>query len=688
MAASGPIPAPLPRAWYGANIADFLNSDPSSVLGCLTENSDFSVIAEQKNAWRDEIAILRAALCGLNGRLYLEFTIPRMGHRADAVLLIGPALFVLEFKLGETKFHRASRDQVWDYALDLKNFHAASHALPIVPILIATEVPDAEVETGPISADPDRVYRPVSVNSHLLRRLLDAALAAISGPEINAAEWAAAPYQPTPTIIEAARALYAHHSVENITRSDAEATNLTVTSERILEIVHSTRRDRRKAICFVTGVPGAGKTLVGLNVSTRKLEPQLAPQENGGEHAVFISGNGPLVAVLTEALTRDEFSRRQQKHESVRKGHVQNEVKAFIQNVHHFRDEGLRHAGPPSEHVVIFDEAQRAWNLNKTANFMRRKKNIADFQKSEPEFLISCMDRHRDWATIVCLVGGGQEINTGEAGIGIWLEAIMEHFPDWNMHLSPHLNQYGSFISEHASGIATQKSSQALWEKIRAYAHARFDPDLHLGVSLRSFRAEKLSAFVDALLDLNRHAAGGAWNAIAPRYPICITRNLASAKAWLRQKARGNDRFGMLASSKAERLKPFAIDIRVDVNPVQWFLNQRDHIRSSYYLEDVATEFDIQGLELDWACVTWDGDLRCQGDHWSHHDFRGKQWTQVKIVENQKYLLNAYRVLLTRARQGMVIFVPAGNEDDPTRTPAFYDSTFTYLRSIGLPVLN
>lgn len=661
-----PTTATSLRAWYGASVSDFLKSHPDTVLGRLTASCDFALIPTQRDAWMAQIEFLRSHITGLSGSLFLEFNIPRMGRRIDAVLLIGPVVFAIEFKVGEKTFDRAAVDQVWDYALDLKNFHEASHNVSIVPILIATEA----VESGPVKleADADKVYRPISVTASSFRTALNLALQRITGSILDDQKWSRAPYHPTPTIVEAARALYAQHSVEAIARFDAGAQNLHVTSRRIEDLVDEAKEKGRKLICFVTGVPGAGKTLVGLNIATRRREV------NQPTHAVFLSGNGPLVDVLREALTRDEVTRRKKLGEKVRKGKVGESVKAFIQNVHHFRDDGLIESGPPIEHVVIFDEAQRAWNLKQTASFMQRKKKRAGFSQSEPDFLISCMDRHKDWAVIICLVGGGQEINTGEAGIDAWLDAVNTSFPKWHMYISSRLTD-----SEYAAGRAL--------EGVRHRQDAHLDDCLHLAVSMRSFRAENVSAFVKSLLDCERQQAREALVNFTDRYPIAVTRDLNLAKQWVRSHARGTERFGMVASSKAQRLKPHAIDIRVDIDPIHWFLNDKEDTRSSYYLEDAATEFQVQGLELDWTCVTWDGDFRFNDFGWSYHDFRGDRWTNISNTENRSYLRNAYRVLLTRARQGMVIFVPAGEPADPTRSPAYYDSTFNYLTNLGIPVL-
>jgi len=590
------------RAWYCASIADFLSSSADTIFAQLAKRNDFDLISTQRDAWIEQIEFLQSALNGLTGAIFLEFNIPRMGRRIDAVLLIGPVVFVVEFKVGESEFERAAIEQVWDYALDLKNFHEASHHASLVPILIATN--SQESAKALLQVDADNVYRPIQVSLEGFRKALDTTLEQISGATLNENQWANAPYHPTPTIIEAARSLYAHHSVEAIKTFDASRRNLQVTSRRIEELVDEARKLGRKIICFVTGVPGAGKTLVGLNIATRRRN------HDEPTHAVFLSGNGPLVEVLREALTRDEFNRRKAKGEKVCKLDAGKSVKSFIQNVHHFRDNALIESGPPNEHVVIFDEAQRAWNLKQTANFMQRKKGIAGFSKSEPEFLISCMDRHKDWAVIICLVGGGQEINIGEAGIDAWLEAVNTAFPHWHMYISSRLTD-----NEYAAGKTMERISQ------RHDKH--LDDCLHLAVSMRSFRAENVSAFVKALLDCEKEQAREAFFKFENRFPIALTRNLNHAKQWVRSHARGSERFGLVASSKAQRLKPHAIDIRVNVDPVHWFLNAKEDTRSSYYLEDAATEFQVQGLELDWTCVTWDGDLRFTNASWSYHDFRG-----------------------------------------------------------------
>lgn len=657
----------LSRAWYEATIDAFRAAEPNAIIGQLVHGGSFAVLPAQSEAWREQIQFLRALLAGLDGHVAFEFSIPRMGKRVDVVLLIGAVVFVVEFKVGVTAFDRAAMEQAWDYALDLKNFHAASHDLAIVPLVVATAADG--VREPRLIRDADGVYRPIPVTAATFRDAIEAIRAREPGPTIDPLQWLTASYRPTPTIIEAARALYAQHSVEAIARHDAGAENLRVTSRHIEGIVAEAKRLRQKVICFVTGVPGAGKTLVGLNVATRGREGESSAP------AVYLSGNKPLVDVLREALTRDEVDRQKALGNSVRKGNVRESVKAFIQNVHHFRDDALSDARPPAEHVAIFDEAQRAWTLEQATSWMRQKKNVANFDQSEPEFLISTMNRHEDWGVVVCLVGGGQEINTGEAGIDSWLTAVKERFPDWRMHISSRLTD-----SEYAAGHALD----AVRQRPRTY----FDDCLHLSVSMRSFRAENVSFFVKALLDREEGLAREAFEEAIERYPIAVTRDLDAAKDWVRNRARGSERYGLLASSKAMRLKPHAIDVRAVIDPVHWFLNDKDDTRSSFYLEDAATEFQVQGLEVDWSVVTWDADLRVSSDGWSHHDFRGDRWQNVNKPDKQRYLLNAYRVLLTRARQGMVIFVPPGEARDQTRPREHYDPIFDVLTKVGVPVLD
>lgn len=658
----------MPRYYFSATIAEFLTASPDEIIGKLALAHEFALEQTQRDAWAEQIRLLQPILEGMTGHIYFEYSIPRMGKRIDAVCVIGPVVFILEFKVGERHFLTDAMDQVMDYALDLKNFHRTSHDVYIAPILIATQAGHSylDVVTTPQN---DKILATILCNANDLSTAIKQVLLFADGDAIDPVQWQQGGYHPTPTIVEAAAALYRGHAVEEISRSDAGARNLHQTTATISKIIQSSSRRSEKAICFVTGVPGAGKTLVGLNIANQH-------QDKLHElYSVFLSGNGPLVAILREALARDKVKSEKEKGNRLKKGEALSAVKAFIQNVHHFRDECLIDLNkPPIEHVVLFDEAQRAWDLEQTANFMRRKKNKPDFDQSEPEFLVSCLDRHPDWAVVVCLVGGGQEINTGEAGIGEWLRSLDRSFIDWKVYISPHLTD-------------SEYNAQAEINKISLHGNVHFDENLHLSVSMRSFRAENVSLFVKQVLDLEPGNAHDTYQNLKNKYPIILTRDLQKAKKWLREHARGSERYGMVVSSQAQRLKPHAIDVKSPVDPIHWFLDGKADVRSSYYLEDVVTEFDIQGLEVDWACVTWDADFRYKQGDWEYRSFVGDRWNQIRKKERTVYLKNAYRVLLTRARQGMVIVVPEGDSSDPTRKPEFYDPTFEYLKGIGLQII-
>jgi hypothetical protein len=657
----------MKRDYYSDSITAFLAASPTELLGTLVTNSGFAIELTEREAWREEIRILKDVLANVQGQIYFEYSIPRMGRRIDVVLLIGSVLLVLEFKVGEKTFTSYALNQVYDYALDLKNFHETSRDLFIAPIVIAT---NASANTPPIATTVhnDKVLTPMRCNVDLLADTLRRVLDFAADAAIDVAKWEAGRYSPTPTIIEAAMALYNNHSVDEISRSDAAAINLGVTSAAISEIIESARANSFKAVCFVTGVPGAGKTLVGLNIATERRD------ESDELYSVFLSGNKPLVDILREALARDRVRRDKEAKRKTRKGQAMSEVKAFIQNVHHFRDECIIDEGPPNEHVALFDEAQRAWDLRETASFMRRKKSTPNFNQSEPEFLISCLNRHPDWSVIVCLVGGGQEINRGEAGISEWVDALNRSFPDWHVYISSRLSD-----SEYAAGHAL--------ELLRNRSDVTIKDELHLAVSMRSFRAENVSLLIKQLLDLEKEEARTTLASVSAKYPIMLTRDLAKAKRWLGDQARGTERYGIVASSQAERLKPYAINVKFTINPIHWFLDGPEDVRSSFYLEDVATEFDVQGLELDWSCVTWDADFRYTPHGWEHKSFCGDRWNRIKKQERQAYQKNAYRVLLTRARQGMVIVVPPGDVEDATRKPEFYNPTFNYLQEIGFKTI-
>ena len=653
----------MQRSYYSARIREFLDEKPETLLGKLMVSDEFSTTDLQKNAWRKEIDILQDQLRSVgNGDIAFEYTIPRMGHRIDVVCIIHGLIFLLEFKVGDSEYRKSTADQVMDYALDLKYFHELSADRYIIPISIPTEAPSVCNE---VSFMEDKISNVLKCTKDNIGLTIGSVLSSVQDQDLSIADWINSRYAPTPTIIEAAQAMYRNHSVKDISRNDAGAHNLTATTETINQIIDDCKRNHKKAICFVTGVPGAGKTLAGLNIANERHN------FDADEHAVFLSGNGPLVDILQAALAKDRSSRM-----GITIAEAKKETKAFIQIIHRFRDEALTTNNPPAEKVAIFDEAQRAWNEESLTDFMKRKKGVDAFNQSEPEFLIRIMDRHQDWAVIVCLVGGGQEIYNGEAGIIDWFRALQKKFRNWHIYLSDKITD-----SEYVGNSSIEELLTGCSYSLR--------PALHLGVSLRSFRSEKLAEFVKLLLDNEPSAAAAVYSELSIHYPIILTRDLDKAKEWIRKKARGTERYGLLASSEGKRLRGIGIWVPSVINHVGWFLNEKDNVDSSYFLEVAASEFKVQGLEIDYSILAWDADLRRSGKGFDYFKFRGTRWNHVNNMQQQKYLKNAYRVLMTRARQGMIIFVPSGTdpEDDPTRDSAYYDDIYKYLRSCGIKEL-
>lgn len=654
------------RTYYSATVAQFLRQSNQEILGVIHSNDiSAETTIQQSNTWAEEVRILKDQLQDFKeGRIIFEYTIPRMGKRVDVVVLFRNIVFLLEFKCGDTEYRSSTYDQVYDYALDLRNFQKESHNKLLVPMMISTKAPRYQNKL----VELERIVEPIRCNAQNIGSAIEYIAGQYKEPAFDYVAWENSEYLPTPTIVEAAQALYRGHNVHDITRSDAGAENLTVTTEEINRIIEHSKANGRKSICFVTGVPGAGKTLVGLNIAIQRSDAEK------GEHAVFLSGNFPLVTVLQEALARDKVEQEKQNGGRISKADALRRTSAFIQIIHKYRDSFVGNNNVPPERVAIFDEAQRAWTHDMIAKFMSTKKGVSEFAYSEPEFLISTMDRHNDWAVVICLVGGGQEINTGEAGLPEWFDSLQRAFPHWDVYITPQLND-----DEYRRG----RSWSSMMKGLRTFEREK----LHLATSVRSFRTPDLAAFVKAVLDADTREAKRLHQRIQDKYPIVITRDLKKAKAWVRSKCQGTTRYGMLASSGAMRLKPEGIFVKNEVSVANWFLNGKDDVRASYALEDVVSEFDIQGLELDYSIVAWDADYRYDGAEWTYNNFVGNRWNSVNSEEKRLYLKNAYRVLLTRARQGMAIFIPAGSEEDQTRNPAYYNGIFEYLKEIGLKEL-
>lgn len=681
------------RYYYSDAISTFLTKSVNEIVGELTLMSQHDINDETSASWVEEITILHHVLAPYSerGSVYFEYNIPRMGRRVDVIVIIDGVIFVLEFKTAEQKFSHHAMIQVWDYALDLKNFQEGCFDRVLVPILVAPKEKDDHCSLD-LNLFEDNVYKPLLVNSKLLSNTFSRILSAVPHSQHSLSAdnaWAKSGYEPTPTIIEAAIALYEENTVEDITKHGGDIDNASLEISNIIEYC---RLNNKKAICFITGVPGAGKTLIGLNTAIEQF--------NKGEKAVYLSGNFPLVKVLQEALARDYVLRdktraKQEGRKPCTKGEARSKVKAFIQMIHHYRDlylEGtkiedgkilpipgyfqshLDKAYVPTEHIAIFDEAQRAWTQGELRRFMNDKKGIKNFPYSEPEYLISCMDRRQDWGVVVCLIGNGQSINKGEAGLTEWIKSIHRHYRDWDVYISEHLQNSGEVTMEQ-------------WETIRP--QIKSSDNLHLKMSMRSFRSEKVSIFINQLLALQKEDAASTLHELE-NFPIVITRSLSTAKQWLRDHNRGSERMGLLASSKAERLKAISINVRYKPDFVHWFLEDDSDIRSGNALEDTLTEFEVQGLEIDWACIAWDADLRLNKTHtgWQHYQLRsGTKWQNINKPINREYQINAYRVLLTRARQGMVIVVPKGDYSlppDETRKPEWYDNIYKYLKEVGI----
>ncbi|HBG0707360.1 DUF2075 domain-containing protein [Clostridioides difficile] len=652
----------MKRAYYSSSVNEFIVKDIFTIFGEITCNDQFAADDLQKNTWKKEIGILKRELSTFkDGHLLFEYTIPRIGSRIDNVLIYKGIVFLLEFKVDEDTYPRHAIEQVTDYALDLNCFHKESHDKLLVPILICTKAPQKDQR---IRMMKENILETYCCNESNIGKYIKKICTTYNRSSFNSDTWINSLYMPTPTIIEAAQALYMGHNVEDISRNDASAKNLNQTTKAINKIIDYSKTHNRKSICFITGVPGAGKTLAGLNIAIERQKVD----EN--EHAVFLSGNGPLVDVLQEALARDDVTRN-----GIRKSEAIRKAKEFIQIIHHFRDEAISVDTPPIERVTIFDEAQRAWDEPNLTNFMKRKKGVLDFNMSEPEFLISILNRHIGWATIVCLIGGGQEINKGESdGISGWFESLRNNYSDWDVYISNKI-----IDEEYSKGNSFDELTEGV--------NYRIIDDLHLSVSLRSFRSENVSTFVKAVLDVDKVAAKELYNQFKKDYPICVTRDLELAKKWVRDKSKGSQRYGMTASSGAKRLRKYGVWVQNKIDATNWFLNGKDDVRASYFLEETATEFDIQGLELDWTIVCWDGNLRFKNNHFEYYNFNGTKWQNINKEDNILYLKNAYRVLLTRARQGFIIFVPIGDESDITMQPNFYNGVYEYLKEIGIEEL-
>ena len=639
---------------YESSIKNFLKDNENQIIGKIISDYKHDLNDEQEYAWRSQITILKEQLSQFpKGNILFEYKIPRMGSEIDNVLLLDGLIFIIEFKVGENTYKNEYLRQVEKYAYLLHDFHLESRDKIIVPILVSTE---GENLNNSIKLNENKIFNIIKCNKNNLSNTISK-ICNHYKTNFNLDNWSKSKYAPTKGILESARKLYETHEVPDIETYNAEDLFLYETEETIDDIINSSKANNKKSIIFVTGVPGAGKTLIGLNIATKR-------SVNNDEDAVFLSGNGPLVNVLREALARDSAARN-----NIKKEDAMRKVKSFIQPIHNFRDESLRDNIAPHENIVIFDESQRAWTLEKTENFMKRKHGIENFGMSEPEFLISIMDLRTDWAVIICLVGQGQEINTGEAGITEWFKALQNNYPHWDV-----------YAHKQSLDLNDEFNELNIDDKKHLYLYS----------TIRSLDAPNLPNFIEYLLNNDKDNAKKILKEFNNEYPLYLTRNLEDAKAWIKKiSSKEHDdslRYGLLAQSNALRLRPEGIFVKKQSDP-NWFLNETEDIRSSNHLEIPATEFEIQGLEIDYSIMCWDANLRYNDGKFLYRRFRGSRWEQIKQEQAQDYLINSYRVLLTRARRGMVIFVPKGDDEDKTRPSKYYDETYEYLKSLGIKEL-
>lgn len=676
------------EAYFRSSFEDFILTSNEEIVGKL--NLAGTAFASQWTvttlSWDSSISILKNSLSEViqynpiakNWNVLLEYEIPRLNSRIDAVILADDIIFVIEFKFERKKFELLDIRQAEDYALDLFDFHLESRSKTIIPILLA---PNAKKISHEYTlTDRYNVTSCLKANAENLSSLIAEAYLKYHNSldqNINPSEWENSKYEPTPTIVQAANALFAGQKVEDISKYGAD--NLSKTCTSIIHIIKDAKEKGKKVVCFVTGVPGAGKTLVGLNVIHEK-------EAFGNEdfNSAYFSGNVPLIKVLRESLSRDDFQRQERLYRSnqiktkPKKDNSKSKIKAKVQNLHQIIKDGLTKNKYLTERVVVFDEAQRCWDAKQFSNKAKQNRNreknhFTIEEKSEAEMLFEFMNRHEGWSVIIALVGGGQEINTGEGGIGEWGKAIQNKYSNWEVHISPQL----------LSGDSST-ANQKLFFETPNHVTIHLNDNLHLSVSQRSFKASKLNEWVNAVINNEAVEAFQISNTIKTNYPLFITRDINKAKIWLRKRKAGSKRIGLVASSGGLRLKPYGIHVREEIDEALWFLNDETDIRSSYHLEIAATEYKVQGLELDWVGICWDADLRRANNNWDFKNFSGTKWQQTKTKAEQQFLLNTYRVLLTRAREGVIIFIPEGDEKDETRLPEFYNPIYEYLKSCGL----
>jgi hypothetical protein len=675
-------------AYYCSSVREFLGHDQKQVAAELSAHTDelnLNLRPATIVSWKRTTTILNRAFRKIvdhhpaagDWGLLLEYDIPRRNRRIDCVILAGALIIVVEFKTGRSRKEWEARRQAEHYALELRDFHRESRNRILIPV-VATSA------GLPFNA-PDELQIHELVSRVLIanERTLDEAIScAVSktegisqGAPIDVACWNRSAYEPVPNIIEAAQMLFANHSVREILDAHADVSDLTKTTDQLVAAISRARERQRKVICFVTGVPGAGKTLAGLNLIHN---PRLTQEANAP--AAFLSGNVPLVKVVSEALARDH---RQRTGLPLRE--CRHKVGSTIQSVHSFQRAHRQGTTPCPEHIIVFDEAQRAWDARKVGDEQLQRATVEEREAflnapSEPEIMLNIMDRWTDWAAIVALVGGGQEIHDGEAGLAEWGATIRRAFRHWDIVASPEALYGGGSIA----------GSRLFAGDVTANETVTVEQYFHLGVCVRSLRALGVADWVNAVVG-GRAADAARIAADTTGFPIRLTRSVESARNWLRLSTRGFYRCGLLASSGALRLRAHGIELssgfRRAYSLKDWFLADPIDFRSSNMLEVALSEFECQGLELDRVGVCWGGDFVWDGADWDYRHLHGAHWRPQKAHVGREFTRNKYRVLLTRARQGLVIWVPEGDASDVTRDPVPMDRTARFLVDCGAQLL-
>lgn len=684
-------------AFFRATVADFLATSSAQGLDQLTAGlaaQGFDLTPDQRVAWVEELPRLQTALTSLSKvlstvmdwALLLEYPIPGRQKRIDAVLLTPHGIIVVEFKSGDDA-SSAARWQTREYCWNLRDFHRESRGVPLAPVLcIAEFIQSIEAEAIEFSDRHQLVLDLQTCNPAGLAPALARAFECLRAHpdwQFNLERWDGSPVQPTPSVIEFAQKIFGGHDVREISHATADNTDAAL--DRVRMAMVEARRDAKRIICFVTGVPGAGKTLVGLNVAYRAEMVEAA-----GSPVCFASGNKPLLDVLEKALVRNR-SRNSRQHREVR-----HNLSAPRQDVHEYVRVSLSavEVQPPAFQAIVFDEAQRVWDADKLLDGLNTRKRrrqlnqdqierILSHGRSEPELLLSLMERCPNWCVVVALVGGGQEIHTGEAGLGAWGKALTGRSQPWTVWASIDALEGGV-------GSAGQRLfGDNLPNGIDVIRH----DDLHLSVSKRCFRAERYAEWVNHVVNGNAESARELATELS-EFPVFVARDLHKARELIRRHADAGLRCGLLASSGAVRLRADGIEVspefRGGIRFPDWFLRPTGDIRSSSQLEVAATEFECQGLELDWCCVCWGNDfvVAPTGNGWLFQRLRSPggvapRWSSEDDAGVREFIRNKYRVLLTRARAGVVIFVPRGSDFDSTHPPENFNATTEFLRRCG-----